>query len=437
MTDLAVRIEGLGKRYRIGEHAPYKTLRDKLTGIIHVPFRAWGSVMNGGGAKNGSRPSNDYIWALKDVSFEIKQGEVIGIIGRNGAGKTTLLKLLSRITEPTEGYAEIHGRVGSLVEVGTGFHPELTGRENIYLNGAILGMKKREIDNKFNTIVAFAGVEKFINTPVKRYSSGMYLRLGFSVAAHLEPEVLLVDEVLGVRDLGFQQKCIRKMDDISKAGRTVLVVSHNMRVIETLTNHCIYLKHGALIEYGPTLDIVKQYQRDSLAGPQNDDLPSQFDLDIKVPRMVIDNITVRGDGESHTNTVESGNSTSLSFDLEAYDDILQAVICVYFCKDKIVVSGNNSDHMVGSLSLKRGERIRFDIKYESLPFIPGDYSVLIFVLPAYFSRIEDTLSKFRSVKVVIKGSRNHGGGYVSLRQSWKVSPLQDRITESRENENLL
>ena len=191
-------------------------------------------------------------WALKDVSFEVKQGEVVGLIGRNGAGKSTLLKILTRITEPTEGQAQIRGRVGSLLEVGSGFHPELTGRENVYLNGAILGMKKREIDTKFDEIVAFAEVEEFINTPVKHYSSGMYMRLAFSVAAHLETEVLLVDEVLAVGDMRFQKKCLNKMQDIGKHGRTVLFVSHNMPAIANLCQRAILLDQGKILHDGPS-----------------------------------------------------------------------------------------------------------------------------------------------------------------------------------------
>ena len=194
MDDIAIRVENLSKRYRIGgKQARYKTLRDTLSGALTTPFRRLSSALRGDGAQAAN---DETIWALKDVSFEVKRGEVVGIIGRNGAGKTTLLKILSRITEPTEGTAEIHGRVGSLLEVGTGFHPELTGRENVYLNGAILGMRRNEIDAKFDEIVAFSGVETFIDTPVKRYSSGMYVRLAFAVAAHLEPEILLVDESL-------------------------------------------------------------------------------------------------------------------------------------------------------------------------------------------------------------------------------------------------
>jgi lipopolysaccharide transport system ATP-binding protein len=208
---------------------------------------------------NGAAELNETIWALKDVSFEVKQGEVVGIIGRNGAGKSTLLKILSRITEPTKGLAEIHGRVGSLLEVGTGFHSELTGRENIYLNGAILGMKRAEINRKFDEIVAFAEVEKFVDTPVKHYSSGMYLRLAFAVAAHLEPEILIIDEVLAVGDARFQKKCLNKMQDVGQAGRTVLFVSHNMPAISRLCERAMLLDEGIILADGLAHEVVSVY----------------------------------------------------------------------------------------------------------------------------------------------------------------------------------
>lgn len=254
MSDIAIRVEGLSKRYRIGaKQEKYKTLRDTLTEGALRPFRAMKSLTRRNGHSDSSsnsqsaiRNSKSEIWALKDVSFEVKRGEVVGIIGRNGAGKSTLLKILSRITEPTRGYADIHGRVGSLLEVGTGFHPELTGRENIYLNGAILGMKRSEIADKFDEIVAFAEVEKFIDTPVKHYSSGMYLRLAFAVAAYLEPDTLLVDEVLAVGDATFQKKCIGKMNEVAKEGRTILFVSHNMGAIRSLCTKGIFLSDGSV-----------------------------------------------------------------------------------------------------------------------------------------------------------------------------------------------
>ena len=259
MSDIAIRVENLSKRYRIGgPQASYRTLRESLVGAVTAPLRYLRH------SQSASR-ERETIWALKDVSFEVKRGEVVGIIGRNGAGKTTLLKILSRITEPTEGRAEIHGRVGSLLEVGTGFHPELTGRENIYLNGAILGMRKAEIDRKFDEIVAFAEIEKFLDTPVKHYSSGMYVRLAFAVAAHLEPEILLVDEVLAVGDAAFQKKCLGKMGDVAKEGRTVLFVSHNMGAVESLCMRGILLDRGQLVFDGERATAISRYLEDSQA----------------------------------------------------------------------------------------------------------------------------------------------------------------------------
>jgi lipopolysaccharide transport system ATP-binding protein len=221
------------------------------------PFRRAGKLLRG--QASGAAELDETFWALKDVSFEIKSGEVVGIIGHNGAGKSTLLKILSDITEPSRGYADVYGRVGSLLEVGTGFHPELTGRENIYLNGAILGMKRLEIERKFDEIVAFAEIDKFIDTPVKHYSSGMYVRLAFAVAAHLEPEILLVDEVLAVGDIAFQKKCLGKMDNVSQEGRTVILVSHNMNAIQRLCPRSLLLNKGKLVAYGETPDIIAQY----------------------------------------------------------------------------------------------------------------------------------------------------------------------------------
>jgi lipopolysaccharide transport system ATP-binding protein len=251
MSEYVIRADTLGKRYKIGavvNRSP--TLRDAIVNTATWPIRA---------LRGKLPPSKDEIWALRGVTFEVKQGQVLGVIGRNGAGKSTLLKVLSRITEPTEGQVEITGRVGSLLEVGTGFNPELTGRDNIFLNGAILGMKRREIARKFDEIVEFSGVEKFIDTPVKRYSSGMYLRLAFSVAAHLEPEILVVDEVLAVGDAEFQRKCLGKMSDVAQEGRTVLFVSHNMSAILRLTEEAIVLDKGKLVRRAPTQEAVEFY----------------------------------------------------------------------------------------------------------------------------------------------------------------------------------
>jgi lipopolysaccharide transport system ATP-binding protein len=261
MSDIAIRVEHLSKQYAIGTGKyRYDTLRDQLAHGLKSLFGFNGHRFKQNSKLEIRNSKSDTIWALKDVSFEVKEGDVVGIIGRNGSGKSTLLKILSRVTVPTSGYARICGRVGSLLEVGTGFHPELTGRENIYLNGAILGMKKTEIDRKFDEIVAFAEIEKFIDTPVKHYSSGMYVRLAFAVAAHLEPEILIVDEVLAVGDTQFQKKCLGKMQDISTGqGRTVLFVSHNMDAIRRLCSRCLLLEDGQLIAYGNTASIAAQY----------------------------------------------------------------------------------------------------------------------------------------------------------------------------------
>jgi lipopolysaccharide transport system ATP-binding protein len=262
MSEAVISVQNLSKRYTLGKasrtYVDYVTFREVMVREARALARRGRNLLTGRGTPE--REPNREFWALKDVSFEVKRGEVTGIIGRNGAGKSTLLKVLSRITEPTKGRVELHGRVGSLLEVGTGFHPELTGRENIFLNGAILGMTQREVRRKLDEIVAFAEVEDFLDTPVKRYSSGMYVRLAFSVAAHLEPEILIVDEVLAVGDAQFQKRCLGKMDEISRGhGRTVLFVSHNMGALASLCTNAIWLEKGALRQIGPSKTVVNEY----------------------------------------------------------------------------------------------------------------------------------------------------------------------------------
>jgi len=264
MNDIAINVQNLSKRYRIGaREASYRTFRETLVDAAKAPFQRLAKAFKTDAPDSAvdGRPSSvdNTIWALKDVSFEVKHGEVLGIIGRNGAGKSTLLKILAKITEPTEGRVELRGRIGSLLEIGTGFHPELTGHENIYLYGAILGMDRWEVTRKFDEIVAFAELEKFIDTPVKRYSTGMHMRLAFAVAAHLEPEILLVDEVLAVGDAAFQKKCMGKMGDVSEQGRTVLFVSHNMGAIRKLCMAGLLLDSGTVDEYGPVSKCISRY----------------------------------------------------------------------------------------------------------------------------------------------------------------------------------
>jgi lipopolysaccharide transport system ATP-binding protein len=310
MSNFAIKVTGLGKQYRIGStKASYSTLRESIVDGATAPFRRVRQLVRG--QAYGAANLDEIIWALRDVSFTVNHGEVVGIIGRNGAGKSTLLKILSRITEPTEGEVRIRGRVGSLLEVGTGFHPELTGRENVYLNGAILGMMRHEIERKFDEIVDFAGVEKFIDTPVKHYSSGMGLRLGFAVAAHLEPEILVVDEVLAVGDFAFQKKCLGKMSDVANSGRTVLFVSHNMAAVQNLCTRCIRLNEGQLVDVGSPEEIIAQYLTASAT-------QSKVDLSQETNRkgdgaILISQVAFRNAQGEYTDTFMSGEDMTLRF----------------------------------------------------------------------------------------------------------------------------
>lgn len=280
MPDVAIKVENLGKRYRLGVKAHKQdTLVGTLAAWARSPLANYRRLRSLSHFESGDA-GDDVLWALQDVSFEVKQGEVLGIIGRNGAGKSTLLKILSRITPPTTGQVDLNGRVASLLEVGTGFHPELTGRENVYLNGTILGMSKTEIDRKFDEIIEFSGVEKFIDTPVKRYSSGMNVRLAFAVAAHLEPEILLIDEVLAVGDIAFQKKCLGKMDEVSRSGRTVLFVSHNMASVKTLCQSGILLKNGSVVMQDDIVQVCTQYTKELLSTQTLDDREVSIDVQI-------------------------------------------------------------------------------------------------------------------------------------------------------------
>lgn len=315
MSDTVITAENIGKKYMIAhqKHGSYTALRD----VVAEKARALGQkIFSPFNTQDQDSASEDF-WALKNISFDVKQGECIGIIGHNGAGKSTLLKILSRITEPTTGRIRIKGLVGSLLEVGTGFHPELTGRENIFLNGAILGMSKSEIKNKFDEIVDFAEVEKFLDTPVKRYSSGMYVRLAFAVAAHLETEILLVDEVLAVGDIAFQKKCLGKMQDIGvKEGRTVLFVSHQMSAIRSLCHRAFLLDAGKIRNEGLSLEVVKEYEK-NVSGSSHKFLPSVF----RSPQNVFGS-------RLYINKLEILNSTSNSANVFSYNDVINLIITI-------------------------------------------------------------------------------------------------------------
>ena len=366
MSELAVRVEGLGKEYRLGGPLEqYSTLRDRLSKLASAPFRA----LRG----RGERSEQDGLfWALKDVSFEVKRGEVVGIIGRNGAGKSTLLKILSRITEPTEGEVDINGRVGSLLEVGTGFHPELSGRENVYLNGAILGMQRADNARRFDEIVAFADVEKFIDTPAKHYSSGMYMRLAFAVAAHLEPEILIVDEVLAVGDAQFQKKCLGKMGDVARGGRTVIFVSHNMGAVQSLCRTAIHLDAGQIVAKGSTTEVVGRYlslanellRRATIAQPHLGDL-------------ILQNLSFQ------PQIVPSGGSTSVTVEIYSPSDAAIHALCLllYSMADtRVAVIDLRDQH--GPHRVPAGKTVAIEVDVRRLPLVEGEYKVGLYIKSA-------------------------------------------------------
>lgn len=364
MSDVAIRCENLSKQYRIGSPEPYKTLREAISTTALSPFRR---------LKNGSQNGNGYIWALDDVSFEIKRGEVVGIIGLNGAGKSTLLKILSRITGPTRGRADIYGRVGSLLEVGTGFHPELTGRENIYLNGAILGMRKSEIERKFDEIVAFAEVEKFLDTPVKRYSSGMYVRLAFAVAAHLEPEIMVVDEVLAVGDASFQKKSLARMGKAASGGRSVLFVSHNLAAINSLCTRCLLLDHGALVMSGPPGEVTSQYLARAHEKAQNGGSLDEVER-YGSGRARFTSVRIQSCGTP--NYLETGGDLEIELEISSSENIEDANVgaMIYDATGVRLLDVNIA--LKGEfLSLQRGEHARVNFRLRDLLLKPGTYTV--------------------------------------------------------------
>jgi lipopolysaccharide transport system ATP-binding protein len=364
--DVVIRVENLGKLYQIGQREPYRTLRDTLARAFHKTFSK-------AGKRNGDEPDR-YIWALKEVSFEVERGEVIGIIGRNGAGKSTLLKILSHITEPTEGYVELATRVGSLLEIGTGFHPELTGRENVYLNGAILGMRKAEIAEKFDEIVEFAELEKFVDTPVKYYSSGMSVRLAFAVAAHLEPEILLVDEVLAVGDISFQQKCLNKMGEVSRQGRTVLFVSHNLGAIWSLCPKTIWIDSGKLKAIGATAEIVTAY-RNSLH-LQEDGLADERARK-GTGKLRVTNISLQEADGTIAKSIRSGQPVTFVLDYVSRADARLSDIGVNMivANDREIPVFSLTNKVAGEWFSTIPAKGRMNCHIPSLPLVPGEYEL--------------------------------------------------------------
>jgi len=356
MSEIAIHAAELSKRYRIGAKPRYKTLRDALVEKAKSPLGAFSANSNG---------TENMIWALKDVSFELKRGDAVGIIGRNGAGKSTLLKILSRITEPTSGRARFRGRLGSLLEVGTGFHPELTGRENIFLNAAILGMKKEEVVRKFDGIVDFAEIEKFLDTPVKFYSSGMYVRLAFAVAAHLEPDILLVDEVLAVGDAAFQKKCLGKMGEVAQEGRTVLFVSHNLGAVHALTRSCLYLNSGRLLCHDKTEVVVQRYLNE--AADVGDSSLERYRRDAR------NNSPVRLTKIQTPPQVDIRADFCITIEVDCEQDIRDALATVVIknSRGERVALAFSWDAGV-FVSLKKGRSV-IRLKMRKLPLPPGRY----------------------------------------------------------------
>jgi lipopolysaccharide transport system ATP-binding protein len=396
--------------YQIGAaQERHDTLRDALV----ARFR-----------RNGKSQEEEILWALKDVSFEVKRGEVVGVIGRNGAGKSTLLKILSRITEPTTGHAEIHGRVGSLLEVGTGFHPELTGRENVYLSGAILGMKRAEIDRKFDEIVDFSGIEKFLDTPFKRYSSGMRVRLGFAVAAHLDPEILLVDEVLAVGDVAFQKKCLGKMGDVAQEGRTVLFVSHNMDAILNLCGSVVVLSNGSNSARMAPERAVRQYLNrfDSAQGLVLLEHRDRFQLK---PRKPIFRELVITEGKGNLNVVTSGSEVNFIIGMYDISDLKNLVCALVITDERThrVVLFHTGYH--SNLVFDGMDCIYLSCRVPSLPLVPGTYFVDLVLggNKQIYERVEQA-GKFEVVFSDLFGTGqipNSRQGYFALPCDWNIT----------------
>ena len=381
MSDRAINIENLSKAYRIGlKEIGNDTFAGSILASLKSPFSNFRKLKNLSNISH-EEVSDDIIWALKDVSMEVKRGEVVGIIGKNGAGKSTLLKIISNITEPTTGRIEIYGRVASLLEVGTGFNPELTGRENVYLNGTILGMTKKEVDKKFDEIVEFSGVQKFVDTPVKRYSSGMKVRLAFAVAAHLEPEILIVDEVLAVGDAEFQKKCLGKMESITSEGRTILFVSHNMSAIKNLCTRAVLLKEGKVVSTGNTEKVIDEYMNVYKSHIVDGNIPEGF------PRNAFNKgyayfrkIQLKNSNGSASDYFSYHQSVTLSVGIEVLKEITDGtfVILIGSSNDDKISYSSTSDDFNTWVNLKPGYH-EFEVKLDQ-NFLPGTYFITLVLM---------------------------------------------------------
>jgi lipopolysaccharide transport system ATP-binding protein len=431
MSNTVIKVEGVGKQYRLGQVG---------TGTIaHDLNRFWAKVRGKEdpnlkvGEVNDQRVKDNgggFVWALKDINFEIKQGEVLGIIGKNGAGKSTLLKIISRVTNPTVGDIKVKGRIASLLEVGTGFHPDLTGKENIFLNGAILGMTKTEIKSKFDEIVDFSGVERYIDTPVKRYSSGMYVRLAFAVAAHLEPEILIIDEVLAVGDAEFQKKCLGKMKDVAGEGRTVLFVSHNLPSIRVLCNKCLYLDKGTVKSTGNTDSIISEY------------LARGIDYTSEESGIIPDNLSLHNTGEAKFKKAAVINAKgekikqldfteklSVEMEIEVLKDIIDASVGLSIVNqfgETILMSPNNESYKPMSFTSGR-HKIIVNFTEE---LMPGNYSLGLFIANIHTGTSIDSVENFypfsvskESVAKNMEYPWNVMHGYIKPKTNWEINKI--------------
>jgi len=433
-----IKVNNLSKRYRIGAaEKGYKTLREAMMEVITAPVKNFGRLRNLTRFKNGDE--QDVIWALKDVSFEVNEGEVLGIIGKNGAGKTTILKILSRITEPTSGWAEVHGRVSSLLEVGTGFHPELTGRENIFLNGAILGMRKREIERKFDEIVGFSEIEKYIDTPIKRYSTGMQVRLAFAVAAHLEPEILLIDEVLAVGDIAFQKKCLGKMGEVAKGGRTVLFVSHNMGTIQSLCHSAIWLDNGQIVRSGNAVEVTRDYQENQLKRfDESSYIMERSPEDAKDLKFYFSRVEVLNERGEHTTIFRYNEKLTLIADLSG-EPVGDKYIAEYYLYNQLgqLISVGTSGHYHGVYFDKKVKRVKIEIG--PLILTSGKYTISLSTCSGNLQTRTDTWEQACSFTIIESQPFRPGRDIPSGREG--ICILQQSFQEaesmplSRDSEN--
>src|SRR5487761_124302 len=414
MSDAVIRVEGIGKRYRVGQRERYRALRDVLSNA----FRS-----------NGRRAPKDFIWAVRDVSFDVKHGEVVGLIGRNGAGKSTLLKLLARITRPTVGHAELHGRIASLLEVGTGFHPELTGRENIFLSGAILGMSKAEIVRKFDEIVAFSEVERFIDTPLKHYSSGMGMRLAFAVAAHLEPEILLVDEVLSVGDAAFQKKCLGKMNEVSREGRTILFVSHNINAVSSLCRSAILLCDGKLVHHSDDVQKVLRFYLSPAISAHTVDLSSHPNRTSRGAG-VFEEITIEDQSGGLSHCVLPGADIVIRLKVRPPGTVLNPRVSIgvtnYRGERVFAIGTHIGGTAISSIEGPSTIRVRFAVP----PLVPGEYTLDIGFYDRTGTPLDEiyggaALEVLKDEYISMVGPHGPHTGHIMVRSEWTCTQGND------------